>query len=189
MTWIIATFSQNNVKVLQGFADTNYDCTADGTRNWTNVTPATNAMLGYGTMTQDFWQVLWQNIKTFFAQLFGGDAFAVELFPVDTDNPVVADFGGASIGKWCQTDVRLTPAVRRIKNANGNVTASKVSLYLNRALEPHAYVLITFNGSPTGVRNSAGVPIMEIPVKYHDANGTLETFNRSGDFFGFKTGK
>jgi len=140
----------NNTYVVQGYEETLYPDFSCAEHGGEDITLAMNTMLGISPdiAPQGFWSKVWHGIKTFFVKLFSRDAYAVE-----------PNAGLSGTITWCKSDIKLDNAVFPVLDEDGETTASKAALYLNKALDENVYVAVMLEGGATKIRDTEGVGI------------------------------
>ncbi len=171
----------DNVSIVQGYDRGNsqyagYNCAE---HDQIDVTTETNAYLSIApvqnSVANGFWQNVWSNIKSFFANLFSGKVFAFDTAQRNNTLP-------SSI-VWCASNKTLEPNVNYIYNNQNKVTTTTASLLLPDLLDPNVYVLVLLKGGTDGIQDIYGVSIKNPFPKPSNSN----FFDRDDSWL-FKTG-
>ena len=145
----------DNVSIILGYeqiAGSQYEDYKCNEHGQVDVTTQMNSYLNIvpRETAQGFWQNIWLNIKSFFANLFSLKVFAA---PVGQNN-------GLSSRNivWCATNIAIQPNVRFDYDGE-SVSATKAKLMISEVLDPNVYVAVTLQGGKGGVMNKNGVSI------------------------------
>ncbi|MEK7644531.1 MAG: DUF4215 domain-containing protein, partial [Patescibacteria group bacterium] len=140
-----------NIQLAHGYTDETHVCLPGK-----DLTAVINEMLGDTTVAGQelgWLQKLWNNIKNFFAGIFGSAANASKIAAKD-----VRDVSnGKLISVWCAGEISFTTDVE-IALAGTN-SSSTIGIYLNNTLEKEDAYAVVLKGGAAGITDQNGVGI------------------------------